>query len=91
MNISIEDGKCQFRENLFGWGKEFHKQYIIGNWSCNIAGTQQFENVNTDSTWLTWSSSDEGEEIDSLEEFFARKRIIFPFCEMSLERSRVFL
>lgn len=78
MNILIaEDGKCQFLDNMFTWGKSFHNRHIIGNWSCNIAGIQQFENVDDKNTWLEWSSSD-SEEHDSLEDYFNRKRIIFP-------------
>lgn len=71
MNVMIKDGKCQFLDNLYTWARRFHNGR---SYSCNIAGTQKMTNELDDFTWLDWTS-DEGEEVDSLEQFFNRKRI----------------
>ena len=66
MDITIVDGKCHFRENLYDWARAFHEGWKV---SCNVAGTQQFTD---DSEAFTLSDS---EEVDSLEKFWNRKRI----------------
>ena len=76
MNVVIENGKCQFQDNLHEWGKNFHdgKRYF-----CNIAGTRKFNTgvwrVFDDKTFEWSDDSNETKEMDSLEAFFQRKRI----------------
>ena len=68
--MKIENGRVQFLDNLYDWGKRFHN----GNrFNCNIAGTRKFEDHLDTFEWPD-SSADEN-EADSLERFFNRKRI----------------
>ena len=52
------------------------QKYKLGHVaSLTIAGTQKLVENADNFTWMSWSDSEEEEEVDSLEQFFNRKRI----------------